>query len=248
MLNKLIGYSDNAAAHGGEVDFLLELCHWFVLLLFIGWTAYFVYVLYRFRKTKNPKADHVGVTSPFSGYLEIGVVIFEAILLLGFALPLWAKRVNDPPDEKKSIVVRVVAQQFVWNIHYPGPDGVFGKQNPKLVADDNLLGLSSEDAHAKDDVVSLNIMHLPVHKPVIVQITSKDVIHCFKVIQMRTTQDAIPGMIIPAWFTPEKMGTYEIVCAQLCGNSHYKMKGTLIVDSEQDYNNWLKSQPAFGVE
>jgi len=89
----------------------------------------------------------------------------------------------------------------------------------------------------------LNEIHVPVNKPVIAYITSKDVIHSFKLVAMRVTQDAIPGMRVPVWFKPTKEGRYQIYCAQLCGNGHAAMaQGFLVVESEQQYAKWLASK------
>lgn len=244
MINKYLGILQNASQHGVEVDHMLEYVHWFMFLLFIGWTAFFIYVLICFRRSKSPKADYVGVTSKSSTYVELGVVIVEAILLLGFAFPLWARRVNEFPAKETSVIVRVIAEQFVWNFRYPGPDGVFGRQDENLVSTDNPLGLDRNDPYGKDDIVTQNQMHVPVNKSVIVYGSSKDVIHSFAVRQMRVIQDVIPGMSIPFWFTPIRTGIYEISCVQLCGIGHYRMRGFLTVDSPEDYEKWLKEQAA----
>jgi cytochrome c oxidase subunit 2 len=132
-----------------------------------------------------------------------------------------------------------VGQQFAWNFHYPGPDGIFGKQDPALISSANSVGLDPKDPNSKDDIVSLNEMHVPVNHDVILEITSKDVIHSVAIQAMRIGQDAIPGSEIPIWFKPVKIGTYEIVCAQLCGSGHYGMRGTVVVDSDADYKSWL---------
>jgi len=166
------------------------------------------------------------------------VVLIDVLLLIGFAVPLWIKRVKEFPVGN-AITVKVVGQQFLWNFHYPGPDGVFGRQNPDLISTSNPLGLDPTDPHSKDDIVSMNEMHVPVNQNVILEITSKDVIHSVAIQAMRIGQDAIPGSNIPIWFKPVKVGTYEIVCAQLCGAGHYGMKGTLVVDTEADYQGWL---------
>ncbi len=247
MINKALGILENASEHGPQVDFLLEIVHWFMLILFVGWSIFFVYALIRFRKSKNPKADYVGVASHRSTYIEIGVVVAEAVLLLGFAFPLWAKRVNEFPTGKDVVEVWVTAQQFTWNISYPGPDRVFGKRGFSFVRAGNLLGLDPNDPKGKDDIEAPEKdLHLPVNKSAIIHLTSKDVIHSFTVRQMRITQDAIPGMSIPTWFKPIKEGTYEIACAQLCGNGHHTMKGILTVESEEKFNKWLKEQAASG--
>ena len=134
------------------------------------------------------------------------------------------------------------AQQFNWNYHLPGPDGQFGRRDINLVTNSNPLGLDPNDPAAKDDIVTLGELHVPVDRPVIVRASSKDVIHNFALPHMRIAQDAIPGPIIPMWFTPIKTGTYEVVCGQLCGLGHYGMKGTLVVDTPEDYQAWLKER------
>lgn len=203
-INHFLGIPENITVHGAKVDLFLEVCHWFMGALAVGWAIYMIYVLTRFRRSQNPKADYVGARSHASTYIEVGVVVFEAALLLGFAFPLWADRVAAKPDEKNATMIHVIAQQFKWNFHYPGPDGKFGRTDPRKVSDDNLIGLDAEDPNAKDDVVLLDEMHMPVNKPVIIELTSKDVIHSFAVKTMRTTQDAIPGQRIPVWFVPTR--------------------------------------------
>jgi len=204
MINDALGILQNAAEHGPQIDLMLELVHWFMLILFVVWTTFFLYAIIRFRKSRSPKADYVGVTGPASTYGEVAVVIIEAVLLLGLAFPLWAKRVNEFPTGKDVIHVRVIAEQFNWNIWYPGPDGAFCKQDVNLVSSSNPLGRDKNDPDGKDDAITLNQMHLPVNRSVIVHLTSKDVIHSFALRHMRITQDTIPGMNIPCWFKPIK--------------------------------------------
>jgi cytochrome c oxidase subunit II len=237
-LNRLMGMPDNASEHGFTIDHMLEFCHWFMLLLAIGWSIFFVVTLLKFRAGKHPKADYYGVRTKASTHIEFMVVMIDVILLIGFAIPIWLKRVNNFPLGD-AMTVKVVGQQFLWNFHYPGADGVFGAQNPDLISTSNPLGLDPGDPHSKDDIVALNEMHVPVNHNVILQITSKDVIHSVAIQAMRIGQDAIPGSEIPIWFKPIKVGTYEIVCAQLCGAGHYGMRGTLVVDTDADYQSWL---------
>jgi cytochrome c oxidase subunit 2 len=155
---------------------------------------------------------------------------------------LWAKRVNEFPRDKDAILVHAIGQQFNWNFHLPGPDGVFGRRDVNLVTNSNPVGLDAKDPASKDDIVVLGELHVPVNKPVIVELTSKDVIHNFALVNMRIAQDAIPGQMIPMWFRPITPGTYEIVCGQLCGLGHYGMKGTLVVDTPADYQAWLRER------
>src|SRR3954465_7774928 len=242
FINELLGQPPNASEHGFQMDHILEFSHWFMALLFLGWGSFLAYVLIRFRKSRHPVADHEGVKSGISTHLEFAVVLIDAVLLVGFAIPLWGRFVNDFPDTKDAILVHAIGQQFNWNFHLPGPDGEFGKRSIDLVSNSNPLGLDSSDAAAKDDLVVLGELHVPVDRPVIIELSSKDVIHNFALPHMRSAQDAIPGQIIPMWFKPIKTGSYEVVCGQLCGLGHYGMKGSLVVDEPAEYQAWLKER------
>jgi cytochrome c oxidase subunit 2 len=237
-LNRLMGMPENASEHGYMIDGMLEFCHWFMLALAVGWSIFYFYTLWRFRAGRTPKADYYGVRTKASTHIEFMVVLIDVLLLIGFAVPLWAKRVTHFPLGD-AIRVKVVGQQFLWNFHYPGPDGVLGRQDPALYSASNQLGLDPNDPNGRDDIVSMNEMHVPVNHDVILEVTSKDVIHSVAIQSMRIGQDAIPGTEIPIWFKPVKIGTYEIVCAQLCGSGHYGMRATLVVDSDADYKAWL---------
>jgi cytochrome c oxidase subunit 2 len=246
LFGKILGLPVLASEHGADVDKLIIYVHYLMIILFIGWIAYFAYVLFRFRKSAHPKADYVGIRGHASNYIEGAVATIEVILLVIFAVPLWAHQVDKFPDPKdpNTTNIRVIAQQFAWNVFYPGPDGVFGRRDINFVTPDNPWGMDKSDPAGKDDLPPmLNIIHIPVGKPVIITITSKDVIHSFKVIAMRVTQDAIPGVPIPLHFTPTKVGVYQINCAQLCGFGHYGMaNGRLYVDSQADYDKWMADQ------
>jgi cytochrome c oxidase subunit 2 len=242
LINEFLGMPPNASAEGYQIDHIIEFSHWFMGVLFVGWWAFFIFVLWRFRQKRNPVASHEGVTSGISTHLEFAVVLIDALLLIGFAIPLWAKRVNQIPDEKQSILVHVIGQQFNWNFHLPGPDGVFGRREVDLVSNSNPVGLDSSDPAARDDLVVLGELHVPVDRDVIMDLSSKDVIHNFDLPGMRMAQDAIPGQVIPIWFKPVKTGTFEVVCGQLCGLGHYAMKGTVVVDTPDDYQAWLKER------
>jgi cytochrome c oxidase subunit 2 len=247
-MEKLLGLPVLASEHGKDVDNLIIYVHWLMICLFVGWLSYFAYALFRFHKSRNPKADYVGVKSHASNYIEGAVALVEAILLIGVAVPLWAKAVDKAPKESESTVVQVVGQQFNWNARYPGKDGIFGKQDMRRVKADNTFGVDMDDPNAKDDAQVANEMHVVVNKPVIAIISSKDVIHSFKIIAMRVTQDAIPGMRIPLWFKPTKAGRYQINCAQLCGNSHSAMtSGTLVVESQEEFDKWIASKAGAAV-
>jgi cytochrome c oxidase subunit 2 len=241
-INKALGMVPDASEHGYAVDHMLEFCHWFMAVLFVGWTIYFLYTIFRFHKSRHPKADYHGVQSKASAHLEFSVVLVEAVLLLGFALPLWGKRVNGDqfPADADAVRVRAVAEQFAWSFHYPGPDGVFGEVNALYVTASNPLGLNPADPAGKDDLISKNELHLVRGKPVVVRITSKDVIHGFQLQNMRMSQDAIPGTQVPMWFRPIRSGEYEIVCSQLCGAGHFGMRAVMKVEEQAEFDAWQK--------
>lgn len=246
-----------ASAHGPEIDGALTWVHVLMAILFVGWLTFFLVALWRFRRSRNPKASYSGVTSKANSWLEGTVALAEAVLLIGLAIPLWGARVQEFPSEQGSTVVRVVAEQFAWNVHYPGPDGVFGRTAiDKIDLQSNPLGIDRDDPAAKDDVTTLNQLHLPVGRPVIVHLSSKDVIHSFGVPEMRVKQDAIPGVDIPLWWVPtvttaqmrERLGKaefqYEIACAQLCGIGHYRMRAFVTVHEPAAFEAWMAEQVA----
>ncbi len=241
---ELLGLPEQASAHAAEIDRMIVLVHWLMAVLFVGWGAFFIYTLIRFRASRQPRAEYGGVKSHFSTYVEVGVALVEAILLVGFAIPAWANRVDDIPNESDAVVVRVIAEQFAWNAHYAGADGVFGRTDIKLVAAENPIGLDRTDAAAKDDITTINQLNLPVNRPILIHLSSKDVIHSFSLNQMRVKQDAIPGVTFPVWFTPTKTGDWEINCSQLCGLGHYRMRGFYSIKTQQDYDTWLKEEAA----
>jgi len=243
MLNWL-GLPAQASQHGARIDQIIVLVHWLMLLMFAGWSVFFVYVLVRFRRGAHPKADYEGTSGKWVRVAEVGVVAAEIILLVFFSIPTWSARVDAFPAEQQATVVRVVAEQFIWNIQYPGADGTFGRTRLDLVSADNPLGLDISDAAAKDDVWTQNQLNLPVGRPVIVHLSSKDVIHSFGLPQMRVKQDAIPGMEQRLWFTPTRTGEWEIACSQLCGLGHYRMRGFYTIQTQADFDAWLASQPA----
>jgi cytochrome c oxidase subunit 2 len=248
-----LGLPRLAAAHGGQIDSLIGWIHIFMLILFVGWGAFFLYCLFRFRQSRNPVADYRGVTSHRSTYLEVGVAVVEAVLLIGFAIPLWAARVDALPPENEAMVVQVTGEQFAWNVHYAGADRVFGRTDVKLLdLQSNPLGLDRTDPAAMDDITTVNQLFLPVNRPVIVRLRSKDVIHSFGVPEFRVKQDAIPGLTIPIHFIPTittaDMRTqtgnpgfqYEIACAQLCGLGHARMRGFVTVQSAEEFQKWFE--------
>lgn len=247
-LNKLMGMLPNHSEHGKEIDHMLNFCHWFMLILFVGWTSYFLYTIFRFRKSRHPRADYHGVRTHLSTHLEAGVVIIEAVILLGFGLPLWGKRVNEIPEGEKdtALKIRAMGYQFGWYFHYAGKDGKFGRQHIRFIQSPNVLGLDPTDPDGDDDiVVADNNMHLVNHKATVVRVSSRDVIHGFALHQMRIQQDAIPGTETPQWFRPVSVGEWQIICAQLCGGGHSTMQAKYVVEDEKSFDEWYAGQLEF---
>jgi cytochrome c oxidase subunit 2 len=252
IMTEWLGLPPLATAHGAQIDGLIGWIHVFMLILFVGWASFIGYVLVRFRRSRHPVADYTGMKSHNSTYVEIGVAVVEGILLVGFAIPLWAARIDRIPPANEALLVQVTGEQFAWNIHYAGADGKLGRTDVTLIdAQANPLGLDRNDPAAKDDVTTLNQLYLPVNKPIIVQLRSKDVIHSFGVPEFRVKQDAVPGLTIPIWFVPnvttEEMRTrlgkpdfqYEIACAQLCGLGHFRMRGYVTVQTAEEFQKWM---------
>lgn len=254
-----------ASAEGGRIDLTIGLTHILVVALFVGWSIFFGYTLIRFRRSRNPVADPKGATGHTATKLEFAVAGAEIALLLGLSIPIWSQRVDSLPDPKSSTEIHVIAQQFAWNCHYPGADGLFGERDPGLIDAANPVGLDRAEAGA-DDIVTVNTLHVPVNKPVLIHLSSMDVIHSFYLPEMRIKQDSIPGTVVPVWFTPTVTTAemraariaeglpegadpdylnYEIACAQLCGLGHFRMKGFLYVDTPEEYDAWVQQELEF---
>jgi cytochrome c oxidase subunit 2 len=231
-----------ASAHAAELDTITIWVHILMALMFVGWGGFFVYALVRFRAGRNPVPSPGGPRGRITTWAEIGVVAAELILLAGFAIPAWASRVRDRSADAGAVVLRVVAEQFTWNVHYPGPDGRFGRTDATLIAAGNPLGLDRGSPDAADDVVTANLVVLPIGRPALVQLSARDVIHSFGVPAMRVKQDAIPGIAVPVWFTPTAPGEFDVACSQLCGLAHYRMRGVVRVVSGADFDAWLRTR------
>jgi cytochrome c oxidase subunit 2 len=197
----------------------------------LGW------MVWKYRDTG--KAGDRGTYTHGSNRLEVLWTVITAVVFITLAVmgqSVWAQlRLHDAPAG--SYTVEVVAQQFQWNFHYPGKDNVFGHTDPKLIDDSalNYVGLDPGDPNAKDDAVTASLV-VPVNRPVELRLRSKDVIHSFWVPPLRFKQDLVPGMEIKVHFTPTKVGKYELACAELCGQQHYKMRAFMLVLPDEELN------------
>ena len=228
-----------ASEHGGRIDSL------FMVVLVVSGIAFVLvqgalgFFVARYGENGNERAAYWHDNPKAEAILLITTAVILTVLVF-MGQRVWASiYFADAPAN--ATIIEVTGEQFFWNFHYPGADAQFGRTDTKLITSTNGIGLDRADPLAKDDVVSVGIMHVPVGKPVRVRLRSKDVIHSFFLPNFRLKQDAVPGMAIEVWFTPTKPGQYEVACAELCGLGHYRMKAALTVDESQEkFNQWLE--------
>jgi len=230
-----------ASVHGAEIDSVFNAVLIVTGIAFVVTQALLGYFVARYGSAGNEKADYWH-DNPKGEFLLLTGTALILVVLVFMGQRVWIKYyfTKSPED---AVTVQVTAQQFMWNFHYPGTDGKFGRTDLRLVTPTNLIGLDEKDEASKDDIVTAGEMHVPMNKPVVVRLRSKDVIHSFHLPFQRVKQDAVPGLAIEVSFTPNLAGAYEIACAELCGAQHYKMKGSITVDpSEADFDSWLKTK------
>jgi cytochrome c oxidase subunit II len=232
------------SAHAADLDRVLFGVHTHMAIQALAWGAFFVYVLIRFHRRAQPRARYTGL-KPLLPILAIaGVIVGDAVLLATSALPVWLARATSPASSPGPLEVRIAAEQFVWNVHYAGPDGRFGRTGPNFIGAANPVGIDRSDPAAKDDVGLQNVLMLPLGRPVMVSLSSRDVIHSFTLNEMRVRQDAVPGTVTRTWFTPIVIGRWDIACSQLCGLGHYRMRGEYTVMPARVWDQWLSSEVA----
>ena len=236
-----------ASEHGPAVDRLIGSVHWLIAVLAVGFLIFFVLCLVRFNRRAHPIATYRSVPARLAWIVVGAIAIVELIELFVIAIPLWAARVHGVPSRGEATMIQVVAEQFAWNVHYPGPDGVFGRTDVRLVTPEDPIGLDRRDPAARDDYTTVNELNFPVGRPVVIQLTSKDVVHSLSLPQMRVKQDAIPGMMVTVWFVPTRTtegAPWEINCSQLCGLAHYRMRGLYRSMPQHEFDEWARTQLA----
>lgn len=228
-----------SSEHGAELDRMFMITLAVAGVLFLALQLILGYCAWRYA-ARNGEQARSSVNLAFEKRFAIAaaIIVFAVdVSIAAFGEGAYLRAFGPAPSG--SLVVEVTGEQFTWQIRYPGKDGLFGRTDPALVSASNPVGLDQNDATARDDIVSTNQMHLPVDRPVQLQLRSKDVIHSFSVQQFRVKQDAVPGMAIDIWFVPNRTGQYEIVCNQICGLGHYRMRGFVTVESGEAFEQWL---------
>jgi len=245
FVSKKWWFPPSISEHGPALDrqFLIT-----ILVVGVSFTAAQIglgYMVWKYRDTG--KSGDRALYTHGSNRLEVLWTVITAVVFIALAVmgqSVWASlRLHDAPPG--AYTVEVVAQQFQWNFHYPGKDNVFGRTDPSLIDDSalNFIGLDDTDPNAKDDSVTAALA-IPVNRPVELRLRSKDVIHSFWVPPLRFKQDLVPGMEIKVHFTANKVGKYELACAELCGQLHFKMKSYMLVLPEDE----IKSLSALSQE
>ena len=231
--------SELAAHFDGHFVFTMALCGFFFVLAQVVLGC--LVILYRSRAGRSASYAH-GSKAWVIGVMA-AMVLLDASLSRG-AGRLW-KEQQMTPAAPGSVRIEVTGQQFAWTIRYPGADGRFGRTDPALVNDfaGNPLGLDPKDPQGADDLVVPTLL-VPRGRPVEVLLRSKDVIHSFFIRELRLKQDAVPGMQIPVKFTVTKAGRYEIVCAELCGLGHHRMRSFLEVVEPEEWEGRLRQAAA----
>jgi cytochrome c oxidase subunit 2 len=229
------------ASNWQYIDDTIDLTFWITGLVFVAIVVFMAYCAYRFRHREGQRAAY----EPESRKLEIILTVVTAVgvaAMLAPGLVVWNRFVDVPDDASK---VEVVGQQWQWSFRLPGEDGRLGTTDTRFIGPDNPLGVNPDDPQGRDDVViDTGALHLPVGQPVQVLLRSKDVLHSFYVPEFRVKMDLVPGLVTRLWLTPTRTGTFQILCAELCGTGHAIMRGTVIVESEPAYQAWLREQQA----
>ncbi|SDJ52220.1 cytochrome c oxidase subunit 2 [Ferrimonas sediminum] len=230
------------ASNWSDIDLTIGITLAITGLVFIAVVVFMAYAVYRFRYRRQGRSQY----QPENKRLELWLTGFTAVGITAMLVPglyVYSDIVTVPDDAHQ---VEVLAQQWSWQFRLPGDDGVLGKTDIKRIGPDNPFGIDPVDPMGQDDrLVVSNRLHLPLGKPVQVLLRSKDVLHDFYVPQFRNKMDAVPGIVSSLWFTPVELGEFEILCAELCGVGHFNMRGAVVVQPPQQYQQWLATLPTF---
>ncbi len=230
------------ASNWGTVDTTVDITLYITGAVFVAVNLFMAYAIFRFRHNPKRRAHY----EPENKKLELwltGITAVGVVAMLAPGLVVWADFVNVPEEADQ---IEVVGEQWQWSFRFPGEDGVLGEIDSRYVSQDNPFGMSPNDEAGLDDIlVRSNELHLPMDRPVKVNLRSKDVLHDFAVPQFRVKMDLVPGLVSYVWFTPTRTGEFDILCMELCGIAHYAMRGKVVVDEAADFQTWLAGQPTW---
>ena len=230
------------ASNWSYIDDTILITFWITGVVFAAVVLFMAYCVFRFRHREGSRAAYQPESTRLEWWLSIGTGVGVAAMLAP-GLFVWQQFVTVPKD---ATTVEVVGQQWQWSYRLPGADGLLGVTNVAYVSPDNPLGLDPKDLHGKDDVIIQGEeLHLQLGKPVKILLRSLDVVHDFYVPEFRAKMDMIPGTVTYYWFTPTRVGTFEVLCAELCGPGHSHMRGSVVVEPESDHRAWLLQQKTF---
>ena len=236
-------YFTDLASNWGSMDTTVTITFIVCGVVFVLANLFMAYCIIKFR---NKSKDQRAAYEPENKKLEVWLTVITSIGVVAMLAPglvVWAKFVSPPEDAN---IVEAVGQQWQWSFRLPGEDNRLGTVDTTKVTIDNPFGINEDDPYGQDDVlIPGNVLHLPLNQAVKFNLRSKDVLHNFTVPQFRTKMDLVPGMITWQWLTPTKIGTYDILCEELCGIAHHTMRGKVVVEEEGDYNKWLAKQKTF---
>jgi len=230
------------ASNWRYIDNTILITFWITGLVFAAVVLFMAYCVFRFRHDKQTGAAYQPESKKLEWWLTVATAVGVAVMLTP-GLFVWHQFVTVP---KGASELEVVGQQWRWSFRLPGEDGLLGKADTQKVSPENPLGLNPYDTNGQDDIViDGDDLHLLLGRPVKVLLRSIDVLHDFYVPEFRAKMDLVPGMVTYFWLTPTRTGTFDILCAELCGVGHPQMRGTVIVEEESAYTTWLKKQKTF---
>ena len=230
------------ASNWGMIDDTITITFWVTGIVFVAVNLFLAWCVLKYRHKKGQKAHY----EPENSKLEVWLTVVTAVgvaAMLAPGLLVWGDFVAVPDD---AMEVEAVGQQWHWSYRYPGDDAEFGDVDPLLISVENPFGIDPDDPAGMDDVlIGSSIMHLPIDQPVKMLLRSKDVLHNFTVAQFRVKMDLVPGIVTYMWFTPTREGQFDVLCEELCGMAHHTMRGRVVVQSQEEFDNWLGAQPTF---
>ena len=230
------------ASNWQYIDNTLIITFWITGAVFVAVVGFMAYCVLRFRHKEGQRAHYEPENNRLESWLTIVTAVGVAAMLAP-GLVVWYQFVNVPQEATD---VEVVGQQWQWSYRLPGKDGKLGTTNARNIDDKNPLGLNPDDPNGKDDVIiNGGDLHIPKGKPIKVLLRSIDVLHDFYVPEFRAKMDMVPGSVTYFWITPTRTGTFDVLCAELCGVAHSQMRGTVIVEEQSAYNAWLAQQHTF---